>query len=219
MNVLKNLKRMFWKRDDGAIGIGTMIIFIAMVLVAGIAASVLIQTSSRLESQAMTTGEETTAEVATGVEVTDVQAHVSSGSIDKIVVTIRCRAGSKDIDLSTSVLELSDGDTKYVLSYDNTVFAATPATLGFFETDVFDDLLATEFGLIELQDEDGSFLQATPVMNRGDKVVLSVNATATFGGLGERVIVSGRVIPEEGSAGIISFRTPSSFTENVYDLQ
>ena len=219
MNIIKKLKRFFWKRDDGAIGIGTMIIFIAMVLVAGIAASVLIQTSNRLESQAMTTGEETTSEVATGVEVTDVQAHVTSGSIDKLVVTIRCRAGSKDIDLTTSVLELNDGDNKYVLSYDNTVFAAAPAVLGFFETDVFDDLLATEFGLIELQDEDGSFLQATPVINRGDKVVLSINTTATFGGLAERTIINGRIIPEDGSAGIISFRTPASFTENVYDLQ
>ena len=49
--------RRFWDEDAGAIGIGAMIVFIAMVLVAGIAASVFIQTADNLQIQAMVTGQ------------------------------------------------------------------------------------------------------------------------------------------------------------------
>ena len=206
------------RKNVGAIGIGAMIVFIAMVLVAGIAASVLIQTSSRLESQAMATGEQTTAEVATGIAVANVEGHVSSGSIDKLAISVRPRAGSKDIDLSTVVLELSNSTTKCVLTYDSTQFASTPAAAGLFSTSAF-GLTAGEFGIIVLEDADSSCQPSTPVINRGDKVVLTVNATATFSGLGVRTDIWGRVVPEEGAPGIIAFRTPASLTDTVYMLQ
>lgn len=216
---MKTLFRLFKKKDHAETGIGTMIIFIAMVLVAGIAASVLIQTSSRLQSQAMTTGEETTSEVATGLEVSSVQGHVSGGTIDRLAITIRARSGSQDIDLSTAVLELSDGVNKHILSYDTTpVYATAPAIGGIFLTDVF-TLTAPKFGLIELQDADGSSSGATPVINRGDKIVVTVNVTATFGTLTERTEVTGSIYPEEGAPGIISFRTPSTYTDIVLNLQ
>jgi len=50
--------RMRISDENTAIGIGTLIIFIAMILVAGIAASVIIQTMNTLQQQqAMETGE------------------------------------------------------------------------------------------------------------------------------------------------------------------
>ena len=85
------------KKEVGSIGIGAMIVFIAMVLVAGIAASVLIQTSTRLEMQALKTGQETTAEVASGIKVEAIEGYNSSGSITKLCIEITSRAGSPDV--------------------------------------------------------------------------------------------------------------------------
>ena len=214
------------KKDVGAIGIGAMIVFIAMVLVAGIAASVLVQTANNLEIQAMQTGQETTAEVATGIRVVDIEAewteswNVSgtfyNNTLANMTITVAPRAGSSDIDLGEAVIELSDSNYKCILTWDTTHESAV-ANGGVFATTAF-DLGPDDFGVIVLEDADGSCGATTPVINRGDKVMLTINLTAGFGGLAERTDITGRIIPEEGYAGAFAFRTPASYAYRVYDL-
>jgi len=220
---MRQLFRVSNDKDIGAIGIGTMIIFIAMVLVAGIAASVLIQTSSRLESQAMTTGEETTAEVATGLSVESVSGYAdTSDDIKYLAVEIRPRSGSEEIDLSEAFLELSNSSIKLVMAYNSSVFTAKADIDGnLFTSSFYSGLDADEFGIIVCEDADSSCSSTTPVINRGDKVLITVNVGDTdgFSKIGERVDVWGMMVPEEGSPGIITFRTPASFTDNVIVLQ
>ena len=79
---MRNICTILRKRDVGSIGIGAMIVFISMVLVAGIAASVLIQTSAKLEVQAMKTGQETTDEVSGGIAVYSVIGYTESSTDD-----------------------------------------------------------------------------------------------------------------------------------------
>ncbi|RLF27360.1 MAG: flagellin [Thermoplasmata archaeon] len=206
-----------------------MIVFIAMVLVAGIAASVLVQTANRLEIQAMQTGDQTRQEVSTGIRVCDIEGQYSdrhinaSGTwhnhtrIHNMTITIAPRAGSGDIDLDEAVLEISNSSVKCILTWDGSTYANSVSSSGVFATSAF-ELSANEFGIIELEDADSSSSSSDPVINRGDRVMLTVNLTACFWGLPERTDVWGMVIPEEGAPGIFAFRTPSSYSDIVYDL-
>jgi len=208
------------KKDIGAIGIGAMIVFIAMVLVAGIAASVLIQTSGNLEMRAMQAGTETTAEVATGIQVERVHGFNSGGLVTLLAIEIRCRSGSTQIDLSETVIELTDSTQKNYLTYQPSNYTPVGSIGGNVFTPSFYPLNnGTVFGIIVLEDADGSVTGPSPVLNTGDRVILTVNATKAFGGLETRIRVRGLVIPEFGSPGVISFQTPPSYTNAVVELQ
>ena len=213
--ICKKLK----ENEVGSIGIGAMIVFIAMVLVAGIAASVLIQTSTKLESQAMRSGQDTIAEVSTGIAVEEIEGHNTSGSIDYIVISVRPRAGSSDIDLAEAVVELSDSSTKNLLTYNSSTFTDTSGING----DIFAAgnfiASAVQFGLIVLEDADGSCTYTNPVINRGDHVLITIDVSTAFGGLATRTDIFGLVIPEEGSPGVISFTTPAAYPDTVIGLQ
>ena len=220
---MRNIKKMLKEDDIGDMGIGAMIVFIAMVLVAGIAASVLVQTANRLEIQAMKTGQDTTRQVSTGVGIMDIEGQAAGGVITEMTITVRSRAGSGDIDLSQTVIELTDGSTKTLLSYNSQFNLITDSTTG----EVFDPVLwggwtltNEEFAILVLQDADGSMTQANPVLNQGDLAMLCINTAACFApGVSPRIDITGLVSPEQGSPGIFALRVPSSLTTaTVYDL-
>ena len=63
--------------------------------------------------------QETIAEVSTGLAVFDIIGYASAvtANISKLAITIRPRAGSTEIDLSTTFIEISDTNYKIVLKY------------------------------------------------------------------------------------------------------
>jgi flagellin FlaB len=222
---MRNICKIFKKKDAGSIGIGAMIVFIAIILVAGIAASILIQTSAKLELQSMTTGQETTDEVSSGIAVYGILGYIinSSEDISKLAIGVRPRSGSEGIDLSDAYIELSDTNKKVVLKYSSSYFSAPDGQDDLFGAAVFPDEgdnPASEFGIIVIEDGDDSISVATsPVINRGDRVYLCVNTTGCFDDIAERTDIWGVVVPEFGSPGMITFRTPASYTDSVMDLQ
>jgi len=109
---------MFSTQDRGQVGIGTLIVFIAMVLVAAIAAGVLINTAGMLQAQAQQTGEETTSEVSDVVQIQEViGSDVDSsdyfgtgnenGEINLLNVSIRLASGSDPINMSKASYTIS----------------------------------------------------------------------------------------------------------------
>ena len=95
--------------DRGQVGIGTLIVFIAMVLVAAIAAGVLINTAGFLQSQAEATGQESTDLVSERIDVTSTVGIVNNSSnpdtLSEIRVGVAGAAGSNQIDLSSATIQ------------------------------------------------------------------------------------------------------------------
>lgn len=96
----------------GQSGVGTLIIFIAMVLVAAIAAGVLIQTSSVLENKALDTGKEARSEVTTHLSVITISGTDGryGASIDEFSEIIKLSSGSDPIRFDKMTL-IFDGAT------------------------------------------------------------------------------------------------------------
>ena len=95
-------------QDRGQVGIGTLIVFIALVLVAAIAGGVLINTAGFLQTQAEQTGEESTAQAANNVQFSSVYGTANSGTpeINTLKIQVQLAPGSEPIDLSQGTLEV-----------------------------------------------------------------------------------------------------------------
>jgi archaeal flagellin N-terminal-like domain len=106
----------------GQVGIGTLIVFIAMVLVAAIAAGVLINTAGLLQAQAQQTGQETSAEVSDLLQVGKVvgsDTPAVNQQIELLNASVKLAAGASPINVSRASYTIQAGGQSTVVNGNN----------------------------------------------------------------------------------------------------
>ncbi len=112
--------------DRGQVGIGTLIIFIALVLVAAVAAGVLVNTSGELQSQASDTSSDAQSEVSNQVDVLAATGVTggNTGPVETINLTVKKSAGANAINLSGATIQYTSDTASETLTEADTAGAS-----------------------------------------------------------------------------------------------
>ena len=123
----KAVKLSIRENDRAAIGIGTLIVFIALVLVAAIAAAVIIRTSYSLKDQAESTAEGARQEVSGAVKVMSLVGDrdptgsgTNEATIDTVWFYVSHWSGSRGVNMAEVIITVRTATTLAELTLDTT---------------------------------------------------------------------------------------------------
>ena len=179
---------MFHTRTRGQVGIGTVIVFIAMAMTAAIAAGVLINVSGLLEAEADATAEDSSNRVSDRLLILSVTCRVSENeSIDVYNFTLSRGPGSGNLHIENVSFEIIDSESvdTYVVGNGSDDAVREVRVL----TAQSDDLVMTE---------------------KGDRYILSINAGDRDGELrpGESAMVT--LTTASGASTRVEISAPES---------
>ncbi len=198
------------KREDekGAMGVGTLIVFIAMVLVAAVAASVLIDTANKLQQQAEQTGDQAIREVSTAFTVKDVYGvdggtyGDENGKIDTLYMKIGLAAGAPAQDMDQTIIQLKN-DTAEANLQNGSSAGSSDYTID---------------QVIEQSDPEDGYLEQGDILEIEIDVTSALDDGSATVGLGPQEDVSIQIIPKHGTPTYEQITTPPTIINTHVDL-
>jgi archaeal flagellin FlaB len=189
-------------------GIGTLIIFIAVILVAAIAAAVMITTGGSLQQKALITGAQSEEGVTSGLEVTSVVGSDASSTdpqgnpkhIGDFKMMTRLKPGSQSVNINTTILTI---DTEYG--------STTRLYGGIMETDT--PTTSTEYFMVNYLKPGPNHIEG--YINRGDTAYIIFRLEPE---IGENEKIGIKIIPRVGHYTQIDFFTPNTMTRQNINL-
>jgi len=187
--------------NEGVLGIGTLIVFISVILVAAVASAVIISTSSNIAGAGYLTGFDTRSRVLSRAKVLSVAGtDASDHTLEKFEILIRLQEGGNSFNLNNTI-----------------VFVYTKAA----SRDLFYSGLTTENG-----EADGNtdykvfYIKQGPghvddIVSQGD--VLKVMFTA-YGSILEGEKVRIKIVPNPSLPTIVEFTAPFSMITRRINL-
>ena len=111
------------RRDEGSIGIGAMIVFIALILVAAVASTIIIKTAEELQQNAENTSSDTRQQISGKVSVADVYVKTTADTDNADADNDATTGTMEDIAtmeviarISSGSLNVQQGDITYYIS-------------------------------------------------------------------------------------------------------
>jgi len=198
---MKNLNN-----DSADIGISTMIIFIAIILVSAVAAIVLIYSAGELQQKATITAEEAPSKVTTNIFIESVFGDRVNSTmpgfqpgIQRILIRTRPEVGTVSMDLRQIIITEISSNELIIMNYSN----------------ISDTV--NSFGALIIRDEDGSFTADFPVLNSGDLVDMEYHTLDyTKPILIPRQAITLIINQERGASVTLELTAPNSFGNDRY---
>jgi len=102
-------------------GVGTLIVFISMLLVAAVAAGVLLQTAGSLQEKSLSTGQQARSQISTNAETIEVSATDGrDGRLNEFNQLLKLSPGSDEIKLDQVIFTFNTMDKTSTLKYRGT---------------------------------------------------------------------------------------------------
>lgn len=182
-------------------GVGTIIMFIAMIFVATIAAGVLLQTSMNLQSKALSTGAKAENSVSNAIILRNMYGtDGTTSSLTSLYATIQVTGGSTGIKFDDLLLQIETFNDSRSYAYNQTVSDCENVT---FQTGEF----AVEYVLSSVNQQNDYLLPGDIAKLCFDTMSLSEGRNLLF-----------KIIPQETQSLVVEITAPETYDWQSVDL-